>query len=179
MFKVIAGKYRHRLLETPSTNTIPSMGKVKEAIFSALSFSLINKKVLDLFAGSGALGIEALSRGALEATFIDNNFEAIKCINKNIYSLGITNAHVFQSDVISYLNNTTEKFDIILLDPPYDKTFLYEETIKLIFKNDILSECGILVIECKNIIDMDKYNINYQRIKIYKHGIANIIIIWK
>ncbi len=179
MFKVIAGIYRHRLLETPLTYTIPTMGKVKEAIFSALGPSVINQKVLDLFAGSGALGIEALSRGAKHATFIDNNSLAIKCINKNIANLGITQADVIQNDVLKFLAKTTEKFDIILLDPPYDNLILYDETLKLIFQKELLNDNGILVIECKEIIDLDQYQQTYQRLKIYHHGIANIIILWK
>ena len=81
MLRIIAGKYRHLIIEAPSTNTTrPTTDKVREAVMSSLGTSLINSTILDLFAGSGALGLEALSRGAKKAIFCDNNYLAIKTI---------------------------------------------------------------------------------------------------
>ena len=90
MLRIIAGKYRHLIIEAPSTNTTrPTTDKVREAVMSSLGTSLIDATILDLFAGSGALGLEALSRGAKKAIFCDNNYLAIKTIKDNINKLKI------------------------------------------------------------------------------------------
>ena len=122
MVKVIAGIYKGRNLNTPDVNTKPTKGSVKEAIFSSLSLKIKDAIVLDLFAGSGAFGIEALSRGAKYCFFNDLGKEQFKIITKNIASCGIKNAAISSLDYRKSLQNLNEilkSFDIVFVDPPY------------------------------------------------------------
>lgn len=120
---------------------------MKEALFSAIQFEIQNAKFLDLFAGSGQMGIEALSRGAASATFIDNDRKAHELIKENVRTTGFeSKSVVVQSDYLSFLNRCTEKFHIIFLDPPYAGEFL-ENSLKKITEIDILEDCGIIICE--------------------------------
>ena len=122
--KVIAGIYKGRNIDTiKDTTTRPMMGKAREGIFNALQFSFKNADVLDLFAGSGSMGIEALSRGAKYVTFIDNSSDCIRQINKNLQ--GYKNDYsVLKLDVSNYINEVNSKYDIVFYDPPF--TYLTE-----------------------------------------------------
>ena len=146
--RVIAGQARGLRLSSPSgTNTRPTLDRVKEAVFSMLMPFLNDAVVLDLFAGSGAMGIEALSRGAHKAVFVDILPEAIGCIKSNINSARMENKSlVFKSDALAYLKNTDLKFDLIFLDPPYESN-LYSDAIKLISQNKLLTENGFIITE--------------------------------
>lgn len=146
--RVIAGSMRGLRLSAPDgINTRPTLDRVKEAVFSMLMPYLSNAVVLDLFAGSGAIGIEALSRGASKAVFIDNDKSAISCIKKNISSGKVEErANVFCMDAIKYLSECNERFDIIFLDPPYFNN-AYSSVLESIAKKDILSPDGIIVVE--------------------------------
>ncbi|MCQ2406910.1 MAG: 16S rRNA (guanine(966)-N(2))-methyltransferase RsmD [Oscillospiraceae bacterium] len=119
--RVITGTARgHKLLTPEGLDTRPTTDKVKEAVCSALQFDFPGAKVLDLFAGSGQMGIEALSRGASSAVFIDADPRALACIKQNVKACGFTErSAVLRSDAVSYLQRTTECFDIAFLDPPY------------------------------------------------------------
>lgn len=119
--RVITGTARGRRLLTPEgLDTRPTTDKVKEAVCSALQFDFPGARVLDLFAGSGQMGIEALSRGAAGAVFIDADQRALSCIRQNVAACGFTDrASVIRSDAVSYLQRTAECFDIAFLDPPY------------------------------------------------------------
>lgn len=120
--RVIAGEARGTRLETlPGTETTrPTVDRVKEGMFSSLQFILPGAKVLDLFAGSGQLGIEALSRGASKCVFIDENRAAATVVAKNLKAAGLyQKAVVATTDAKSYLGGTKDNFDIALLDPPY------------------------------------------------------------
>ena len=117
--KVIAGIYKGRNIDTiKDTATRPMMGIAREGIFNALQFSFENAEVLDLFAGSGSMGIEALSRGAKYVTFIDNSPDCIKQINKNLQEYK-NDYSVLKLDVSNYINEVASKFDIIFYDPPF------------------------------------------------------------
>ena len=146
--RVITGAARGKKLKTPDgMHTRPTAERVKEALFSAIQFHLPNSRFLDLFAGSGQMGIEALSRGASKAVFIDNDKKAYMLIQDNIKTTGFEkNACVILSDYMSFLNRCSEKFDIIFLDPPYAEDFL-ENSLKRITEIDILTDCGIIVCE--------------------------------
>ena len=116
--RVITGKAKGIVLKTlPGESTRPTADRVKEAIFSMLQFDIEERSVLDLFAGSGQMGIEALSRGAASATFVDKSKDAIKFIKENIAKTKLTeNATVFQSDYIDFIKrNKGHKFDIIII----------------------------------------------------------------
>ncbi len=114
--------YKSRRLECPAQGVRPTTDRVKEAIFSTLAQEIPGAMVLDLFAGSGNLGIEALSRGAHEVTFVDKSPVAIRCIEKNLASLG-NQAHidVIRADALSFIRHCTREFDLIFMDPPYNK----------------------------------------------------------
>ena len=118
--KVIAGIYKGRNIDTiKDTATRPMMGIAREGIFNALQFSFENADVLDLFAGSGSMGIEALSRGAKYVTFIDNSPDCIKQINKNLQEYK-NDYSVLKLDVSNYINEVASKYDIIFYDPPFE-----------------------------------------------------------
>jgi len=118
--KVIAGIYKGRNIDTiKDTATRPMMGIAREGIFNALQFSFENAEVLDLFAGSGSMGIEALSRGAKYVTFIDNSPDCIKQINKNLQEYK-NDYSVLKLDVSNYINEVASKYDIIFYDPPFE-----------------------------------------------------------
>ena len=145
---VISGSARGlKLISPDGIKTRPTLDRVKEALFSMLYPYLNGSLILDLFAGSGALGIEALSRGADKSYFIDNSNEAITCINSNITAAKFNeNSVVVKTDAIEFLKNSKQKFDIIFLDPPYAEG-LYEVAIKMISENQILKSDGLIVIE--------------------------------
>ena len=118
--KVIAGIYKGRNIDTIKDNaTRPMMGIAREGIFNTLQFSFENADVLDLFAGSGSMGIEALSRGAKYVTFIDNSPDCIKQINKNLQEYK-NDYSVLKLDVSNYINEVASKYDIVFYDPPFE-----------------------------------------------------------
>ena len=146
--RVIAGKVKGIQLNTPEGMlTRPTTDRVKEALFSIIQFDLPGAKVLDLFGGTGQLGIEALSRGASNAVFVDSRREACQLIRSNLKKTHLEDqATVVQSDYMEYLNRCTGFFQIVLLDPPYAEVFL-ENAIKKITEIDILQSGGIIVAE--------------------------------
>ncbi len=145
--RVVAGKYRaKKLKEFDIDTTRPTLDRVKEAIFSSIQFDLPNAVVLDLFAGTGALGIEAISRGAKMTYFVDSNQDAIKIIKENLKN--ITESYkVERTEYLQFLkNNNDKKFDVILLDPPF-KTDYGEKAIQYILDNNMLADGGVIVYE--------------------------------
>ena len=130
--RVITGTARGMTLKAPKgMDTRPTMDQVKEGIFSAIQFEVEGRRALDLFAGSGQLGIEALSRGAREAVFVDARRDACQ---------------VVQMDYLSYLGAGRGRFDLVFLDPPYAEVFL-ENALKRISEIDILTDGGIIICE--------------------------------
>ena len=169
--RVITGKARGTVLKTPDGMlTRPTADRVKEALFSIIQFDVPNAKVLDLFAGTGQLGIEALSRDAKNAVFIDEREDACKLVRENLKRTRLENtATVIRSDYMSYLRNCREKFDIIFLDPPYAEVFL-ENSLKLITEIDILQSGGIIVTERPIGKELSCDFPGYNRSKDYKYG---------
>ena len=118
--RVIAGKYKDLKIQTiDKTTTRPIMSKMKESIFSSLQSELYDAQVLDLFAGSGSLGLESLSRGAASCVFVEISKEAIEVINKNLSNVEEV-AVVVNSDVLKWINLSEYKYDLIFIDPPYE-----------------------------------------------------------
>lgn len=146
--RVITGTARGAKLQTlDGLATRPTSDRVKEAIFNIIQFDIEGRKVLDLFAGSGQLAIEALSRGASYAVLVDRSAEAVKVIRGNLKKVKLDqNATVHQADYLQYLSSCREKFDLVFLDPPYAERFL-EKALQKISEIDILSEGGIIVCE--------------------------------
>lgn len=121
--RVISGSQRgRRLISLEGLEVRPTTDKVKESIFNIIQFDLEGSSVLDLFAGSGQLGIEALSRGAKSVTFTDNSKKSLDTVKKNIEITGFQGqSKAVLSDAFSFLNSCNAKFDIVILDPPYEK----------------------------------------------------------
>ena len=147
--RVIAGKYRGKKLKEFSLSTTkPTLDRVKESLFSSIQFDLINANVLDLFSGTGALGVESLSRGANHVDFVDNNPEAINIIKQNLQ--GIEGSYtVTKSDYRSYLEQVArlnKKYDIILLDPPFNTDF-GANAVQFIINNNLLADDGVIMYE--------------------------------
>lgn len=179
--RIIAGYAKGRKLKSPENQDIrPTSDRVKEAIFSMIAFYLPGKIVLDLFAGTGNLGLEALSRGAKFSVFVDNNREALKLVNQNIKLLGYKDkTSVVFSDALKALDlfrKRNEKFDIVFIDPPYRQS-LYGEIIQSIAENDIIDRSGILIIEHPADIKLkDEYE-GLKKIKEKKYGNTSITIL--
>ena len=146
--RVITGIARGRRLKEPSgMETRPTADRVKEGIFSSIQFEVEGRKVLDLFGGTGQMGIEALSRGATHCTFVDLQKQAVAIIRENVNSTGFADqSTVIQGDALAFLSRCREKFDLIFLDPPYGSGLL-EKAMELITTIDIVSENGIIVCE--------------------------------
>ena len=145
--RVITGIAGGRLLKSPAGEDVrPTADHVKEALFNILQFDLEGRRVLDLFAGSGQLGIEALSRGAREVVFTDSSRDSVALIRDNLKCCGFS-ATVLQTDALAYLQRG-EKFDIIIIDPPYDAG-LYEPVLERINAVDNLNEGGIIICESR------------------------------
>ena len=169
--RVISGCARGAVLKTPDgMKTRPTADRVKEALFSIIQFDIPGAKVLDLFAGTGQLGIEALSRGAVSAVFTEEREDACRLIRENLRITKMEKvARVIRSDYLAYLKNTPEKYDIIFLDPPYAEVFL-ENALKTITEIDILQSGGIIVTERPFDKEMDLIFQGYSRSKDYKYG---------
>jgi len=146
--RIITGSARgRRLKELEGMETRPTTDRVKEGMFSVLQFDIEGRRVLDLFAGTGQLGIECLSRGAASAVFVDRRADAVKLIRENLKITELSDrARVVSGDSMEYLKALREKFDLILLDPPYAEGLL-EMAIAHIAKFDILAPHGIIVAE--------------------------------
>ncbi len=151
---VSSGKYRGRKLVDNKFNHIrPTADIVKQAIFNKLSFQIQDARVLDLFCGTGALGIEAISRGAKEVIFADKDARSLALTKQNLASLGIT-AKTMRGDYKDVLKQLQgRKFDIILLDPPY-MSGVYEDALSLISQHNLLADDGIIVCEHEKTVDI-------------------------
>jgi 16S rRNA (guanine(966)-N(2))-methyltransferase RsmD len=169
--RVITGKARGVALKTPDgMQTRPTTDRVKEALFSIIQFDIPGAEVLDLFGGTGQLGIEALSRGAKSAVFVDEREDACKLIKENLRRTRLeADAKVVRADYLAYLSRCVEKFDIILLDPPYAEVFL-ENSLNRITEIDILQSGGIIVTERPLGKDLSCDFSGYTRSKDYKYG---------
>lgn len=169
--RVITGKARGVTLKTPDgLQTRPTADRVKEALFSIIHFDIPEAAVLDLFGGTGQLGIEALSRGAKKAVFVDERSDACELIKENLRRTKLQPyGQVVRSDYQAYLRSCKEQFDIILLDPPYAEVFL-ENSLKLITEIDILRYGGIIVAERPLGKELLCDFPGYSRSKDYKYG---------
>ena len=169
--RVITGKARGVQLKTPEgMQTRPTADRVKEALFSIINFDLPGAKVLDLFGGTGQLGIEALSRGADHAVFVDAREDACKIIRENLKRTKLEGqGRVVRSDYLDYLRRCKEQYDIIILDPPYAEVFL-ENALKCITEIDILRTGGIIVAERPLGKELPCTFEGYTRSKDYKYG---------
>ena len=146
--RVITGSARgRRLRELEGMETRPTTDRVKEGLFSALQGDIEGRRVLDLFAGTGQLGVECLSRGAALAVFVDRREDAVRLVGENLDLTGLRDrARVVRGDALEYLPTCGEKFDLVFLDPPYQAGLL-EPALSLLTEFDILNPHGIIVAE--------------------------------
>ena len=177
--KVISGIYKGRKIEGYDLEgTRPTMERVKESLFATIQNYIDESIVLDLFSGSGNLGIESLSQGAKYAYLVDSNPKASKTIKQNLTTIGIENAEVINMDYLKALNYLKEKnikLDLIFLDPPYKTNFI-EKSIELITENQLLSEDGLIICESDS-LDRIVYNEDYKIIKEKKYGDKWVVIL--
>ena len=172
--RIIAGSARGRRIEAPEgRNTRPTLDRVRENLFNILQMSIRDSRVLDLFAGSGALSIEALSRGAAEAVFVDEDRESVRIVKENLRTCGMS-APVFQTDALDFLRSCGQ-FDLIFVDPPYDAG-LYEPVLKSVNAIDILSDGGIIACEARRETELPEMTAPYVRRKEYRYGKVKICI---
>jgi len=178
--RVITGKARGVVLKTPDgMATRPTSDRVKEALFNIIQFEIPAARVLDLFGGTGQLGIEALSREAKSAVFVDEREDACRLIRENLKRTKLENlGRVIRSDYMAYLKTCVDKFDIILLDPPYAEVFL-ENSLKMITEIDILQSGGIIVTERPVGKDLLFNFSGYSRSKDYKYSKTIVTIYHK
>ena len=177
--KIISGKYKGRNIEGHNLDgTRPTMERVKESLFAIIQNYLDRAVVLDLFSGSGNLGIEALSEGASFAYLVDYNKKASDTIKRNLNTIGIKDAEVINltyKKALNYLKD--KKIDLIFLDPPY-KTDFIEQSIKLIDQYNILSDEGLIICE-NDSLDKIVYPDNYEVVKDRKYGDKWVVILRK
>ena len=173
--RVVAGTARSILLETPAgLDTRPTTDRIKETLFNMIQAYCPGATVLDLFAGSGGLGIEALSRGANYACFADQDRKAIKCITGNVERTKFTDrSDIYQSDyqnTILRLKNSDRKFDLVFLDPPYGKELEFK-ALEALKNADLLADDVLVVVEAKKEHDPSGFaalGFDIKKQKIYK-----------
>jgi 16S rRNA (guanine(966)-N(2))-methyltransferase RsmD len=179
--RIITGSAKGIRLKTlEGEATRPTSERVKEAIFSSLSLKLRDATVLDLFAGSGAFGIEALSRGSKFCYFNDLGKPQYKIISKNISSIGIKNASVSNLDYLKCLEclkQLNKQFDIVFVDPPYAMD-VYNQIVDFLIENDMLTSDAILVLESNKELNLHKYEETFG-IKVKKYGYSIVSFLRK
>ena len=167
--RVITGTARGRRLETlPGANTRPTGEKVKESLFSAIQFDIEGRRVLDLFAGSGQLGIEALSRGASGCVFVDKNTDAVQIIRRNLQHTNLAEkAQVLGSDALAYLTRPGDRFDLVFLDPPYASELLLPVLEKVA---PLINDGGIILCETDDTVTLPEQVDRFALAKTYRFG---------
>ena len=179
--RIISGKYAKRNLFTLKSNkTRPTSDKVKESLFNSLGQFFNGGNVLDLYAGSGALGIEALSRGMDKVIFVDQNFKAVKVIQANLKQLNLEKqSEVYKNNAdraLKAINKRDIQFDFIFLDPPYNKG-LIDKALDQISKFNLLKEHGIIICEFSNQEKINTYD--FEVIKQYHYGLTDTLLLKK
>lgn len=169
--RVITGTARgKRLGQLQGMDTRPTTDQVKESMFNIIQFNVEGGRVLDLFAGTGQLGIEALSRGAESCVFVDQRRDAVQLIRSNLKLCGLTDkARVVQGESLSILSTLRERFDLVFLDPPYGKGIL-ENALNKLAEIDMLTENGIIICESSVEQVMPELPAPYQKGREYRYG---------
>lgn len=166
--RVITGTARGRKLKEPVGNDVrPTSDQVKEAIFNICQFDVEGRRVLDLFGGTGQLGIEAKSRGAASVDIVDTSRESVRLIRENVSITGL-DIRVLQADAISYLQGCG-RYDLVFIDPPYDSG-LAEKSLDTIKTFDILSEGGIIICETRADTTLPELAPPYRKHREYRYG---------
>ncbi len=173
--RVITGSAKGKRLVTPEGKDVrPTPDKVKEGLFSALQFDIEGRRILDLFAGSGQLSVEALSRGAESAVLVDASAVSVKVARKNIEYCGFADkAKVIQLDYAAYCSMSRETFDIVFLDPPYNEGLLMP-AVKAVLP--LMSDYGLIVCEHPPEVSLDETVGGFSIFKTYRYGKVNVTV---
>jgi 16S rRNA (guanine966-N2)-methyltransferase len=179
--RVIAGTYRSRILRSlKGLELRPSSDRLRETLFNVLTPQIAGARFLDLFAGTGAIGIEALSRGAAEVAFVEKHRPAVALIRKNLESLGINSeVRVIASDVLKAIQELaaacveeTSRFDFIFLDPPYAASEEYERVLEFVGSCDLLAADGVVIAEHQHKFELEESIGLLRRVRVLKQGNA-------
>lgn len=172
--RVITGTARgRRLITLEGEDVRPTTDRVKEALFSIIQFEIEGRKVLDLFAGSGQLGIEALSRGAKSAVFVDLSKKSVEVVKQNLENTGLgKNAIVLNTDSIAFAASRADRYDVAFLDPPY-RTGLLQKALPL--TANIMNEGGVIVCEAPFDEELPETAGNFKMTKEYKYGKIKLV----
>lgn len=176
--QIITGKWRGRRLKSPDSAR-PTLQRVKVSLFSMLNpYIFDGARVLDLFAGSGALGFELISRGAGKVIFVDENRKAVQVIKENLKGVPDGLYEIWNSDYLEALKKLKGAipFDVIFIDPPYKSQALYS-AIDIIDRYELLSASGVIVVETENELDIDLSKNNFEVIKDRTYGTARITLL--
>lgn len=175
--RIVGGKYKGRTLVVFDGNAVrPTSDKVRESLFNILQFDIAGACFLDLFCGTGAMGIEALSRGAKSVTFNDASKDSLKILSKNLQKVGVANGYeISNRDAIGFLESTSAKYDIVYIDPPY-ATDLGERAVEIVSR--ALNADGIVILEgekdfdgeISGLIKYDQRKYGRARLTFFKKG---------
>lgn len=173
--RVITGSARGKRLVTPEGKDVrPTPDKVKEGLFSALQFDIEGRRILDLFAGSGQLSVEALSRGALSAVLVDASPASIKIARKNIEYCGFEDkAKIIQLDYAAFCAMSRDTFDIAFLDPPYNEGLLMP-AVKAVLP--LMSDFGLIICEHPSDVVLEETVGGFSIFKTYRYGKVNVTV---
>ena len=175
--RVVSGSAKGRKLKTPHGKDVrPTADSVKEAVFNIIREDVTGRRVLDLFAGSGQMGIEALSRGAREAVFVDISSASLKLVKDNLNLCGFSGETV-KEDAVNYIQHA-KPFDLIFIDPPYDSEY-YEKVLEKIKLFDILTDGGIIIVETRRSKILPDMKCPFKKIKEYIYGSVKISVYTK
>lgn len=167
--RVITGTARGRRLKTlPGEDVRPTADKVKEALFSIIQFDIEGRSVLDLFAGSGQLGIEALSRGAQKAVFVDSSKKALAVVGENVRACGFeASSRLVGADSLAFLQSCRERFDIAILDPPYASELL-DKALPLTTR--VMNKGGTIICESRTEKELPETAGEFTKRRVYRYG---------
>ena len=178
--RIITGKAKGvKLFTLDGNDTRPTAERTKEAVFSTLQFDIEGRVILDLFAGSGQMGLEAVSRGADSAYMVDSSKRAVEIIKKNIEKAKLeNNCRVFCDEALSFLKKQSNvRFDIVFLDPPYASR-LIDEALTLLAEKKLIKDTSYIVCESDSFDFLSENNAKrYETVKSMKHGVAHILIL--
>jgi len=170
--RILSGQYKGRnLFSSKNLSIRPTTSKIKESIFNILQNFCLDKKVVDIFCGSGSLGLEALSRGAANVTFVEQADSSIKILEKNINHLNIDieRFKIIKKDALLFAKQTTVPYDLIFIDPPFYYPDL-QKLVNLISQNKLILKDGLMIVEHEITNPLIKKNEFYKIIKQKKYG---------
>ena len=169
--RIIGGQWRSRKLAFPDVEGLrPTPDRVRETLFNWLQSVVPGVRCLDLFAGSGALGLEALSRGAAWAVFVDQDVVAARCLREHLQTLRATDAQVMQADVLAYLQGVAQTFDVVFIDPPYRHYDLLQDCCARLESGDWLAPQAYVYLETESSREVPPLPLNWQVIRSKKAG---------